>query len=298
MPDPASSPVRASSAALAPPRVFRVVIKAPVADVWREITRTDAPIKCFFNSRMHLSRGGLAPGSRMAMRSPDGRITGVVGEILEIVLLKKFSHTFRFTNMDDPPCVVTYELREVPEGTDIPALAERIAALPGVEYACPDRVTSISATPSDTRYSEQWGFPKIHADAAWDTETGDTDVLLAVLDTGISWASGALTHPDLDDTGRYLLGTDFIGDDTVPEDGFGHGTHVAGTCAAESNNAQGVSGMNWVSQVYVCKVFDDSGFGSESDFQAAAEEAVDYAVANSKRLVINLSARWTTDSPR
>ncbi|MFN8192726.1 MAG: S8 family serine peptidase [Nocardioidaceae bacterium] len=186
---------------------------------------------------------------------------------------------------------------EVPEGTDIPALAERIAALPGVEYACPDRVTSISATPSDTRYSEQWGFPKIHADAAWDTETGDTDVLLAVLDTGISWASGALTHPDLDDTGRYLLGTDFIGDDTVPEDGFGHGTHVAGTCAAESNNAQGVSGMNWVSQVYVCKVFDDSGFGSESDFQAAAEEAVDYAVANSKRLVINLSARWTTDSP-
>ena len=118
MPDPASSPVRASSAALAPPRVFRVVIKAPVADVWREITRTDAPIKCFFNSRMHLSRGGLAPGSRMAMRSPDGRITGVVGEILEIVLLKKFSHTFRFTNMDDPPCVVTYELREVPEGTE------------------------------------------------------------------------------------------------------------------------------------------------------------------------------------
>ncbi len=185
---------------------------------------------------------------------------------------------------------------EVPEDTDIPALAERIAALPGVEYACPDRVTRVTSTPSDTRYSEQWGFPKIHADTAWDTETGDADVLLAVLDTGISFAGGALTHPDLDDPGRYVLGTDFIAGDSLPEDGYGHGTHVAGTCAAESNNSQGVSGMNWVSQVYVCKIFDDFGFGSESDFQAAAEEAVDYAVAHSKRLVINLSARWLSDS--
>lgn len=52
------------------------------------------------------------------MRTPDGRYTGVVGEILECVPLKRFSHTFRFTNLDDPPCVVTYELREVPEGTE------------------------------------------------------------------------------------------------------------------------------------------------------------------------------------
>lgn len=111
MPDPAAPTI-------APPRVFRTVIKAPVADVWREITRTDAPIKCFFNSRMHLSRAGLAPGSKMAMRTPDGRMTGVFGEILEVVLLRKFSHTFRFTNIDDPPCVVTYELREVPGGTE------------------------------------------------------------------------------------------------------------------------------------------------------------------------------------
>ena len=99
-------------------RVFRIVIKAPIEAVWREITRTDAPIACFFNSRMCLSPAGLAPGSRLAMRTPDGRNTGVVGTILAVEPPSKFSHTFRFTSERDPECVVTYELRTVPEGTE------------------------------------------------------------------------------------------------------------------------------------------------------------------------------------
>lgn len=88
--------------------MFRVFIQGSVEDVWNEITRTDAPIACFFNNRMHV--GALQPGSRLAMRSPDGKYTGVVGEILEVVPYEKFSHTFRFTNLEDPPSVVTYEL--------------------------------------------------------------------------------------------------------------------------------------------------------------------------------------------
>ncbi|MBL8764759.1 MAG: SRPBCC domain-containing protein [Phycisphaerae bacterium] len=95
-----------------------MVIRGAIHDVWREITRTDAPIACFFNSRMHLGPGMLAPGSKLAMRTPDGRNTGVVGEILEVVPPTRFSHTFKFTALDDPPCVVTYELREVPGGTE------------------------------------------------------------------------------------------------------------------------------------------------------------------------------------
>jgi uncharacterized protein YndB with AHSA1/START domain len=98
--------------------MFKVVIKAPVRAVWAEITRTDAPIACFFNNRMHLGPGGLAPGTKMAMRTPDSKYTGVVGEILEIVPLKRFSHTFRFTDKTDAPCVVTYDLAEVAGGTE------------------------------------------------------------------------------------------------------------------------------------------------------------------------------------
>jgi hypothetical protein len=59
--------------------MFQVLIRATVENVWHEITRTDQPIPAFFNSRMHV--GSLRPGSRLAMRTPDGRYTGVVGEI-------------------------------------------------------------------------------------------------------------------------------------------------------------------------------------------------------------------------
>ena len=93
------------------PRMFRVLIEGSLEEVWREITRNDAPIPCFFNTRMDTP--SLQAGSRLAMRSPDGKYTGVVGEILEVVPFKKFSHTFRFTNYDDPASVVTYELEPV-----------------------------------------------------------------------------------------------------------------------------------------------------------------------------------------
>ena len=105
-----------------PKSLFRVVINAPVARVWQEITRTDAPIACFFNSQMYLGRAGLTPGSKLAMRSPDGKWTGVVGEILECTPPTRFSHTFKFTQMDDPPCIVTYELRDVGGKTEFTLL--------------------------------------------------------------------------------------------------------------------------------------------------------------------------------
>lgn len=96
------------------PAMFRVVIRGSLEDVWNEITRTDEPIAAFFNSRMHTAR--LQAGSKLAMRSPDGRYTAVVGEILEVVPRKRFAHTFRFTTLDDPECKVIYELEEVPDG--------------------------------------------------------------------------------------------------------------------------------------------------------------------------------------
>jgi uncharacterized protein YndB with AHSA1/START domain len=97
-----------------PDAKFRVVIDGSIQDVWAEITRTDAPIAAFFNSRMDVGR--LAPGSRLAMRTPDGKYTGIVGEILEFDPPKRFAHTFRFTSYDDPECRVTYDLEEVPGG--------------------------------------------------------------------------------------------------------------------------------------------------------------------------------------
>ena len=94
-----------------PPKMFRVLIDGTLDDVWNEITRTDAPIAAFFNSQMHV--GKLEPGSRIAMRTADGKYSVVVGEIFEVVPHQRFSHGFRFTNYDDPECRVTYELEPV-----------------------------------------------------------------------------------------------------------------------------------------------------------------------------------------
>jgi uncharacterized protein YndB with AHSA1/START domain len=94
--------------------MFRVLIRGSLEDVWNEITRTDEPIAAFFNSRLDVGR--IQAGSRLAMRSPDGKYTSVVGEILEVVPMKRFSHTFRFTNYDDPECKVIYDLEEVEGG--------------------------------------------------------------------------------------------------------------------------------------------------------------------------------------
>ncbi len=60
------------------------------------------------------------------MRTPNGKYTGVVGEILEVNPPYRFSHTFRFTNLNDPPCRVTYELKEVDGGTEFTLISDAV----------------------------------------------------------------------------------------------------------------------------------------------------------------------------
>ena len=108
------------------PSMFRVLIQGKLEDVWNEITRTDEPIAAFFNNRMDIR--SLAAGSKLAMRSPDGKYTGVVGEIIEVVPHKRFSHTFRFTNFDDPECVVIYDLEDTENGVQFTLTIENLPA--------------------------------------------------------------------------------------------------------------------------------------------------------------------------
>ena len=96
--------------------VFKVFIRGTVDAVWREITKTDSLQGCMFN--MRLVTPGLAPGAPMQMRSKSGRFVGVVGDVLEYDPPYKYSHTFKFTQFDDPPCTVTYELKEVAGGVE------------------------------------------------------------------------------------------------------------------------------------------------------------------------------------
>jgi uncharacterized protein YndB with AHSA1/START domain len=88
---------------------FRVTIRAPIDKVWAELTRTDAVLPFFFNAVCKTP--GLGVNAPIRMRSKDGKNTTVVGEVLEFEPPHRYAHTFRFTNLDDPPCIVRYRLK-------------------------------------------------------------------------------------------------------------------------------------------------------------------------------------------
>jgi thermitase len=156
------------------------------------------------------------------------------------------------------------------------AVARVLSANPLVQWAEADGVMRATATPQDPRFSELYGLQKISAPAGWDAfglgafpSTGG--VRVGIVDTGIMAA-----HEDLAGktvacaaTQNGLLG--LIGGDPVPQesrgcaDDNGHGTHVAGTIAATANNARGVTGVAFNTQLAICKaLFGAAGSGSVS----------------------------------
>lgn len=104
--------------------VSRIFIEGDINDVWRELTKTGESQKAMFNMVMHTT--GLRPGAMIQMRTINNKYVGVVGEVLEIDPPYRYSHTFKFTNYDDPVCKVTYELKEVEGGTEFTLTAEDI----------------------------------------------------------------------------------------------------------------------------------------------------------------------------
>jgi len=113
--------------------VFKVMIHGPIERVWNEITRTDIPQKCMFNSLICTPGGKLKVGSPMQARTASGKHVGVVGKVLEFDPPRRYVHTFKFTRFDDPPCKVTYDLRPVADGTEFTLTISDLA--PGTKTA-------------------------------------------------------------------------------------------------------------------------------------------------------------------
>lgn len=178
-----------------------------------------------------------------------------------------------------------------------------------VEYVEQDKYAYATVTPNDPMYSSQWHYPQIGLPSAWDITTGGA-VIVAVLDTGIRF-----DHPDL--TGVTVLGsgphTDFVSDpgngdgdgrDNDPTDPGcasdptdpSHGTHVAGTVAARTNNGIGVAGVNWggvsPTKIMPLRVLNGCGTGTYTDIAAAIIYAADHGAK-----VINMSLGGPLGSP-
>jgi serine protease len=115
---------------------------------------------------------------------------------------------------------------------------------------------------------------------------GAEGVTVAVLDTGIAYrndGSRFLRSPDFT-SGQFVKGYDFIGDDSVPLDENGHGTHVAGTIGEKTDNAVGLTGLAYRAKLMPVRVLDKHGRGQATEIA----KGIRFAVAHHAQ-VINMS---------
>jgi thermitase len=175
---------------------------------------------------------------------------------------------------------------------------------PDVEYAELNYIVSMySIEPNDTYYPVQWALANtgqmypwdgrsreppgtldcdIDASEAWDIITGSSEVVVAVIDTGVDY-----NHRDLqgnmwvDSNGYY--GYDFVNDDNDPMDDMGHGTHCAGIIAARTDNSMDIAGVSWNAQIMAVKLLDVHGYGLSDD----AADSIIYATDNGADILSN-----------
>ena len=172
------------------------------------------------------------------------------------------------------------------------------AASPLVELVERHVLRYPTGVPNDTFFDEQWGLNNISATKAWDFTQGSSEIVVAVVDTGVDYL-----HPDLseniwvnaaevngtkgvDDDGNGHIddihGWDFADNDAYPLDINGHGTHVSGIIGAVGNNQQGVAGLCWTIKLMVLKAQRD-GYEELEDW--AIIQALIYAMDHGARVV-------------
>jgi subtilisin family serine protease len=167
---------------------------------------------------------------------------------------------------------------------------------PTVRYAEPNYIRRATLLPNDPRFNELYGLNNtgqlggaagadIGAAAAWDTTTGSSSVIVAVIDTGVDYTHEDLTSNILRDGSGTVVGYDYANNSPDPMDDHSHGTHVAGTIGARGNNGIGVVGVNWNVKIMPLKFLDATGSGSDSD----AALAIDFAVAHGANVI---NASW------
>ncbi len=191
---------------------------------------------------------------------------------------------------------------ELEEGQSAEQAVAEYKKNPDVEYAELNYIVYAATSPNDPYYNVQWALNNtgqpypisgggtdsgtlgadINAPEAWDIYTGSSDVIIAVIDSGVDY-----THRDLvgnlwtDPNGKF--GFDFVNDDNDPMDDAGHGTHCAGIIAARTNNATDTAGVCWNAKIMAVKFLNADNSGTESD----AVSAIYYAVDNEADVLSN-----------
>jgi len=233
--------------------------------------------------------GGLARARRMQLRSGAPNTADILPTRLQ------------------PKALRLAQDNELRQRWQTEMMAKTVAQQPGVYIASPNYRVRAHATTNDTFFPYLWHYSLINVPAAWDITTGNSDVVVAVIDSGV-----VVEHPDI--AGQLLPGFDFIADADAAGDGDGldpnptdegegstalrsgsfHGLHVAGTISAVGNNNRGIAGIAYGSRVMPLRVLGADGAGNSYDVLQAIRYAAGLSndsgtVPNETADVINLS---------
>ena len=209
-------------------------------------------------------------------------------------------------------------------------LVAELARVPGVRFAEPDYLIESSATPNDPDLDQQWaisntgrtvfgmpGFAGADEDVvpAWDVTTGSSDIVVAVVDTGVDYnhpdlASNIWSNPEeglggcpIGSHGVNTVGTGLLTCDPMDDDlqYGGHGTHVAGILGARGDDGIGVAGLNWSITMLPVKFVDAQGQGRTSDLLEGLQwlvdvkqEGVDVRVVNDSQTFVGTTFSHAT----
>ncbi len=200
---------------------------------------------------------------------------------------------------------------KIRDGESVEQTIAELERRPGVVTATPNVIAHASAfVPDDPGrpggpvggwQSVQWNFSKdfgVNAPDAWERlnavgRPGGAGVKVAVLDTGVAYASrrGYRRSPDL--LNRFVQGHDFVDGDAYPDDLNGHGTHVASTIGETTGNGVGLTGLAYGTRIMPVRVLDRSGTGDS----VAISAGLRFAARRGAR-IINLSFEFDSSVTR
>lgn len=182
-----------------------------------------------------------------------------------------------------------YEVVAPKPGQSVEEAVADLAAQGDVEFAQPNYVYhGLVTTPNDTFYPSQYHLPIVRAHLAWDIGKGAATDTLAILDSG-----GDTSHTDLAARIVFAPGIDIVDGDSIPADTplapgqgvSGHGTEVAGTAAAITNNANLCAGVDWFSNLLLVRVLSGpDASGTSTQIFNGLQKAIQH-----KAKVINMS---------
>jgi subtilisin family serine protease len=197
----------------------------------------------------------------------------------------------------------------VNENVDILNAVEAFENNPYVEYAEPNYLGQGCLMPNDPSFNVQWGLHNtgqtggtsdadIDGPEAWDIKQGSSNVIIAIVDTGIDynhvdlnanmWQNpGEIPNNNQDDDSNGFIddyyGWDFPNNHKNPMDNAGHGTHCAGIAGARSNNNVGIAGAIWNVKLMAVKVAQCSGGGCFDETDCG--NGITYAADNGAHII-------------